>query len=127
MKDTLLVLTLALTFSCPNSLQAVDGQPPNRTATQSTTPNKTEQDETGIPPAAAQSTVSAEQEVLALEERMEALQRSDSAERTALWADDLVYIGNDAGVHDKASLSRAVLAGEVKTESFQVTERKIRV
>jgi len=78
MKDTLLVLTLALTFSCPTSLQAVDGQPPNGTSTQSTTTNQTKQDETAIRPATAQYTVSAEQEVLALEERMEALHHQAS-------------------------------------------------
>jgi len=75
----------------------------------------------------AESTAGAEQEVLALEEQWEALQRSDSAQRTTLWADDLVYIGNDGRTHDKPSLSRAVSAGEVKTESLEVTERKIRV
>jgi ABC-type uncharacterized transport system substrate-binding protein len=60
----------------------------------------------------------AEREVLALEEQMESLQRANSAERTTLWADDLVYIGNDAAVHDKSSLARAVSAGEVKVESL---------
>jgi putative tryptophan/tyrosine transport system substrate-binding protein len=69
----------------------------------------------------------AEQEVLALEEQMEALQRSNSAERTALWAEDMVYINNKGAVFDKARLAPAVPAGEVKIESLEVSERKIRV
>ena len=67
------------------------------------------------------------QTILALEEQMEALQRANNPDRTALWGEDLVCIGNDSAVHDKASLVRAVSAGEAKTESLQVSERKIRV
>jgi len=69
----------------------------------------------------------AQQEVLALEEQMETFQRSDSEARIALWAEDLVYIGNNGVAHGKTSHARAVSAGEVKTESLEVTERKIRV
>jgi uncharacterized protein (TIGR02246 family) len=69
----------------------------------------------------------AEQEVLALEEQMEGLQRSNSAGRTALWAEDMVYINNNGAVFDKARLAPAVSAGEVKVDSLEVTERKIRV
>src|SRR5712692_295747 len=69
----------------------------------------------------------AEQEVLALEEQMEALQRSNSEARTALWAEDLIYIGNNGVAHDKTSLARAISAGEVKTESLEVTDRKVRI
>jgi carboxymethylenebutenolidase len=69
----------------------------------------------------------AEQEVRELEEQVETLQRANSAERTALWAEDLVYINNEGAVFDKARLAPAVSAGEVKIESLEVTERKIRV
>ena len=69
----------------------------------------------------------AEQEVLVLEEQMEALQRSNSEARTALWAEDMVYINNNGAVFDKSRLAPAVSAGEVKIESLEVTERKIRV
>jgi ketosteroid isomerase-like protein len=82
--------------------------------------------------AAAQTEVpksfsDAEQDVLALEEQMDALLRSNSAERTALWAEEMVYINNNGAVFDKARLAPAVSAGEVKMESLEVTERKIRV
>ncbi len=67
------------------------------------------------------------QEVAALEEQMEALQRSNSEARTALWAEDLVYIGNNGAAHDKTRLARAVTAGEARTESLAVTDRNVRV
>jgi len=126
MRDYLFILTLAFTLSFRTAPQAV-GQPQNGAAAESSLPHQTTQEKAAIRPATTQSTVSIEQEILALEERMEALQRSDSAERTALWAGDLVYIGNDGRVHDKPSLSRAISAGEAKAESLEVTERKVRV
>jgi non-heme chloroperoxidase len=68
-----------------------------------------------------------EREVLALEEQMEALQRSDSQARVALWSEDLIYIGNNGVAHDKTSLAKAVSAGEVKTEFLDVADRRVRV
>jgi carboxymethylenebutenolidase len=75
----------------------------------------------------AKSVGGPEQEVLALEEQMDALLRSNSPERTALWAEEMVYINNNGAVFDKTRLAAAVSAGEVKMESLEVTERKIRV
>ena len=95
---------------------------------QQTSPQVAAQSRNGSSQTAEQTESSdSAKQVLALEEQMEALQRSNSAKRTALWADDLVYIGNDSRVHDKLSLARAVSAGEVKIESLDVSDRKIRV
>ena len=68
-----------------------------------------------------------ENEIRSLEEQMDALLRSNDRSRTALWADDLVYIGNDAAMHNKADLTRAVAGGEVNVESLEVSQRRIRV
>jgi metallo-beta-lactamase class B len=76
-------------------------------------------------PAAAQP--SAEQEVLALEDQMDALLRSNSEARIALWADDLVYITNKGAVLDKTRVAEQVSTAQVHVESLEVTERKVRV
>ena len=64
--------------------------------------------------------------ILALDEQMEAMQHANDPARASLWADDLVYIGANGRVHDKASIAQAVAAGDVKTESLDVTDRQIR-
>lgn len=82
-----------------------------------------------LPANAQSSSVDSEaaKEVLALDDEIEALLRSNSPERTALWAGDLVYITNHGAVLDKASVAKQVLTDQVHVESLEFAETRVRV